>query len=194
MTEPRIPMLDADEAKKVAVEAGVPEYMADLNIFRVLFKHPKLARAFNDLLGQLLFRNTLDQRLRELLIMRIGWVTGSEYEWGQHWRVGKDFGVPADDLGAVRDWRSHDGWSDADRAVLAATDEILEAGAVSDETWAACVAHVEGGETALLELFMAIGGWRMVSGFLRSLQIPIEPFTESWPPDGAAPDPAGVHG
>lgn len=199
MSQPRIPMLDLAEAKGVAAEGGVPEYMADLSIFRVLLRHPRLARAFNDLLGLLLFRNTLPHRLRELVIMRIGWVTGSEYEWGQHWRVGQTFEVAAGDLAAVRDWRSHEGFDDADRAVLAATDEVLEGGAVSDATWQACVSHVpaeseEQPEHALLELFMAIGAWRMVSGFLRSLAVPIEEFTESWPPEGEAPDPARVHG
>ncbi|MBI2169671.1 MAG: carboxymuconolactone decarboxylase family protein [Actinobacteria bacterium] len=150
--------------------------------------------AFNDLLGLLLFRNTLPHRLRELVIMRIGWVTGSEYEWGQHWRIGQTFEVPTDDLLAVRDWERHPGFDDADRAVLAATDEVLETGAVTDETWKACVAHVPGGEHALLELFMAIGAWRMVSGVLRSLEVPIEIFTESWPPDGVEPDRSGIHG
>lgn len=194
MTEPRIPMLPLDEAKAVAAEGGVPEYMADLSIFRVLLRHPRLARAFNDLLGLLLFRNTLPHRLRELVIMRIGWVTGSEYEWGQHWRVGQTFEVSPEDLAAVRDWRSHDGFDDADRAVLSATDEVLEHGAVTERTWEACVAHVPGGEHALLELCMAIGAWRMVSGFLRSLDVPLEDFTESWPPEGAGPDPSRVHG
>lgn len=199
MTDARIPMLALDEAKAIATGGGVPEYMADLSIFRVLLRHPRLARAFNDLLGLLLFRNTLEHRLRELVIMRVGWVTGSEYEWGQHWRVGQTFDVPADDLLGVREWRSHPGFDDADRAVLAATDEVLERGAVTDETWRQCVEHVGAGgdqqrEHALLELFMAIGAWRMVSGFLRSLAVPIEDFTESWPPDGQAPDPAQVHG
>lgn len=194
MTDARIPMLPVDEAKAIAEDGGVPEYMADLSIFRVLLRHPRLARAFNDLLGLLLFRNTLPHRLRELVIMRIGWATGSEYEWGQHWRVGQTFEVSADDLVATREWGSYDGFDDADRAVLAATDEVLERGAVTDATWQACVDHVPGGEHALLELFMAIGAWRMVSGFLRSLDVPIEGFTESWPPDGVAPEPSTVRG
>lgn len=194
MPDPRIPMLAVDEAKAIATEGGVPEYMADLSIFRVLLRHPRLARAFNDLLGLMLFRNALPHRLRELVIMRIAWVTGSEYEWGQHWRVAQTFEVPAADLHAVREWRAYAGFDDADRAVLAATDEVLEAGAVRASTWEACVAHVTGGEHALLELLMAIGAWRMVSGFLRSLDIPIEEFTESWPPEGAPPPADGVHG
>ncbi|HLF99329.1 MAG TPA: carboxymuconolactone decarboxylase family protein [Acidimicrobiia bacterium] len=196
----RVPMLPVDEARAIATDGGVPAEMAELSIFRVLLRHPRLARAFNDLLGMLLFRNTLPHRLRELVIMRIGWVTGSEYEWGQHWRVGHTFfDVPAADLAATRDWQRHDGFDAADRAVLAATDEVLERGAVSAATWDACIAAIpaaspEERDHALLELFMAIGAWRMVSGVLRSLEVPIEDFTESWPPDGTPPDASRVHG
>jgi alkylhydroperoxidase family enzyme len=195
VTISRIPLLSAEETKTAAAEGGVPEYMTDLNIFRLLLRHPPLARRFNALLGHLLFECALDHRLRELVIMRIGWVTGSDYEWTQHWRVGAGmFKVPEADLFATRDWRAYDDFSLADQAVLAATDEVLEHGTVTDETWAACEEHVTGGEEALLELFMAIGAWRMVSGFLRSLEVPLEDGVESWPPDGVAPDPEEVHG
>lgn len=42
--------------------------------------------------------------MRELVIMRIGWVTGSVYEWTQHWGVATALGVDQADLLAVRDW------------------------------------------------------------------------------------------
>ncbi len=195
MTDARIPMLPLDEARAAADDHGVPDFMADLSIFRVLLRHPKLAKRFNDYLGRLLSGDALGHRLRELVIMRVGWRTGSDYEWTQHWQAGQSlFGVPADDLLATRDWRAHDGFGPAERAVLAATDEVLDDGAVSDETWRQCHEHVDGGDQALLELFLAIGAWRMVSGFLRSLEVPLEAGVDSWPPDGVAPDPAEVHG
>src|SRR5579872_553908 len=103
----RVPRLPLNEAKAAADEAGVPDYMAELAIFQVLPNHPKLAGALNDLLATMLWRGTLDSRLRELVIMRIGWLTGSDYEWTQHWRVAQGLGVSADDLSGVRDWQTH---------------------------------------------------------------------------------------
>ncbi len=135
----------------------------------------------------LLVQGKLDRRLRELVIMRLGWATASEYEWAQHWRVARELGIPHEDLLALRDWRSSDRFGDADRAVLAATDETLETGTISPETWELCRAHV-GGTEELLELVAAIGCWRMISSLLRSLEIPIEAEMESWPPDGEKPD------
>ncbi len=184
---PRIPMLSLEEARKAAAAAEIPEQVAELNIFRVLLNHPLLAKRINDLLMTLLFRGKLDARLRELVIMRLGWATGSNYEWTQHWRIARQLGLPEADLLAIRDWRESDRFGDADRAVLAATDEILDRGAISPETWADCVSHV-GGFEELLELTAAIGNWRMVSSLLQSLDIPLEEGTASWPPDGRKPE------
>ena len=188
MSEPeaRIPRLPADEARVAAAAAGVPVMMADLSVFQVLLRHPALAGALHAPLSLLLWRGSLDARLRELVIMRIGWATGSVYEWTQHWWVARGLGVSAEDLLGVRDWRAYQGFGPAERAVLAATDEVLDDGAVTAPTWAECEQHV-GGPEELLELIAAIGNWRMFSTLLRSLDVPLEEGTDPWPPDGARP-------
>lgn len=181
--EPRIERLTVEEAKRRAEEIGLAPAFGELNVFRVLLHHPTLTKAIADLLVTLLYRGVLDARLRELAIMRIGWVTGSEYEWTQHWAVALGLDVPADDLLALRDWRASDRFSPADRAVLAATDDTLETGAIRPETWAACEQQLASAEERL-ELVAAIGNWRLFSQLLRSLEIPLEEGTEPWPPDG----------
>lgn len=185
--EPRLPLLPLDEAKAATAIAGIPEITADLNVFRVWLHHPRLARWFNDLLMGLLWEGKLDTRLRELVIMRLGWATRSDYEWTQHWRIAGSLKVDEADLLAVRDWQDHDSFGPAERAVLAATDETIAYGAISAATWAACVAHVSDDTQVLLELVAAIGTWRMVSGILRSLEVPLEDGVSSWPPDGRGP-------
>jgi alkylhydroperoxidase family enzyme len=184
--EARIPRLTVNQSLAAGEEAGIPEAMAKLSIFRVLLHHPRLAKAVYRLLSSLLFHSKLDMRLRELVIMRIGWVTGSVYEWAQHWDVAKALGVDEADLLAVRDWRTATRFDEAERTVLAATDETLATGTISPETWAACEAHVAGPES-LLELAAAIGTWRLISSLLRSLEIPLEEGMDQWPPDGQAP-------
>jgi alkylhydroperoxidase family enzyme len=183
----RIPLLPIDEAKAAADEAGVPDYMAELSIFQALLNHPRLAGVFNDLLATLLWHGALDGRLRELVIMRIGWLTGCDYEWTQHWRVASRLGVSPEDLLGVRDWAGYDGFGPAERAVLAATDDIVRGGAVSDTSWAACERELKGDTTVLIELVTAIGAWRMVASILQSLEVPLEEGVASWPPDGRSP-------
>ncbi|MGH9231224.1 MAG: carboxymuconolactone decarboxylase family protein [Acidimicrobiales bacterium] len=184
---PRIPLLDPGDARAAAAAAGVVEIAADLSVFRVWLHHPRLARWLSDLLMGLLWEGRLDPRLRELVIMRLGWATNSDYEWTQHWRIAGGLGVPEADLLGVRDWRSHDGFGPAERAVLAATDETLADGAISAATWQACRRHVSDDAQVLLELVGAIGVWRMVAGILRSLEVPLEDGVGSWPPDGEGP-------
>jgi alkylhydroperoxidase family enzyme len=187
MPESRIPRLSVDEAKAAADQAGIPDYMAELSIFQVLLNHPTLARALNDLLATVLWHGTLAPRLRELVIMRIGWLTACDYEWTQHWRVACGLGVPAEDLLGVRDWSARASFGGAERAVLAATDDVLRDGAVSATTWAACERELGADPAVLVELTTAIGAWRMIATILHSLEVPLEDDVSSWPPDGRAP-------
>lgn len=182
----RLGRLSPEQARAAAVEAGIPEYMADLSVFQILLKNPPVAAGVNSLLSTLIWKGRLDERLRELVIMRIGWTTGAVYEWTQHWRVALRVGMEPNDILGVKDWRAHEEYGPAERAVLAATDESLETGIISDETWAACREHV-GGDDVLAELVVAIGNWTLFSNMLRTLRVPLEDGVEAWPPDGLGP-------
>lgn len=177
--------LPRTEALGAAQGAGVPEGLARLNVFGVLLRRPEVAKGVAELLLSLLGSPALDPRLRELAIMRLGWTTGSVYEWSQHWPIALALGVDAADLLAVRDWEHHAGFGEVERAVLAATDECTTAGAVSGATMAVLRGHLD--DRALVDLVTAIGAWTMVSVFLRSLGVPLEDGMAPWPPTGEEP-------
>ena len=184
MPTPRIPMLDPAAAAAAAEEFDVPAQLAELNVFRVLLRRPRTAKAVNDMLLYMLFGGALDDNLRELVIMRLGWATGCDYEWTQHWTIAQDvFGCSPETLLAVRDWEHSEVLSEAERLVLKATDETLAAGAVSSSTIERC-REVLGSDDAVVELVLAIGAWRTISQVARSLDIPLEDGVVSWPPDG----------
>ena len=103
MTTCRIDLLDAEAATKAAESVAMIPAFSELNIFRALLHRPKTAKALSDLLVSLLFGGELDDRLRELVIMRIGWATGSEYEWTQHWSIALErFGCSEADRVRIR--------------------------------------------------------------------------------------------
>lgn len=185
MSGDRIERLLLEEAKSRAEEVGVPDYMADLSVFQIVLHNPVVAKALNDLLAALLWNGVLDPRLRELVIMRIGWTTGSVYEWTQHWRVALGLGVSEADLLGVRDWQAHDDFGAAERAVLAATDDVVSAGSISEASWETCREHFD--DAQLVELVAVIGNWRLFASLLLSLDVPLEDGVEAWPPDGRAP-------
>ncbi len=187
MTEHRIAPLSVEEAVARGGQVRIHPDLARFEVMRALLHHPPLAKAIQILLIMLLFKGRiLDERLRELVIMRIAWRTASLYEWTQHWRVARDLGMEEGDILGVRDWLGFAGYGAPERAVLAAVDETLDTGAVSPGTMAACL-DILGSPAQALELLAAIGNWRMFSQLLRSLRIPLEEGVEAWPPDGAAP-------
>jgi alkylhydroperoxidase family enzyme len=185
----RIEVLSREDSRKAAEQAGLPAGFAELNVFRTLLRRPAIAKAVSDLL-MANFASELDHRLRELVIMRLGWATGSNYEWTQHWSIALErFGCSEEDLLALRNWRSSSHFGPSERAVLAATDETVETGTLSTATFESCSEQL-GGPDACIDLVSAIGTWRLISQLLRSLEIELEDGVEPWPPDGLVPEAA----
>lgn len=181
---PHIPTLSEEDALSIGAENNILEDLAKLNVFRTLLHHPALAKVVQDMLMMLLANgNKLDARLRELIIMRIGWATGSDYEWTQHWRIALMFSIPEEQLLALRDWQASEYFCYEDRAILKAVDETLEGGRITAATWNECAKYLTTHEE-MLELNAAIGAWRFISQLARSAQIELEDGVASWPPDG----------
>ncbi|HEV2188551.1 MAG TPA: carboxymuconolactone decarboxylase family protein [Stellaceae bacterium] len=181
----RVPMVSPERARDVGEAMGMPARRTGSEAFRVVANNPGVARVAFSQLMQLLENNKFDTRLRELMIMRIGWVTGSAYEWTNHWRVATTAGIPPEDILAVRDWKNSDRLDAADKAILAATDECLAGKSISDATWAEVAKHVtDPGQQ--VEFIVAMGNWLMFSMLFRNLRIPLAEGVAVWPPDSLA--------
>jgi alkylhydroperoxidase family enzyme len=182
---PRVPMISPQRAQELGNAMGMPARRTTSEAFRVVANNPGVARVAFGQLMQLLENNTFDTRLRELMIMRIGWVTGSAYEWTQHWRVATTAGIPPEDILAVRDWKNSDRLTAADKAILTATDECLAGRSISDASWAEVAKYVtDPGQQ--VEFVIAMGNWMSFSMLFRNLRIPLAPDLAVWPPDGLA--------
>src|SRR5258707_14209027 len=181
----RVPMVSLERARELGEAMDMPARRTQSEAFRTVANSPGADRFACSQLMQLLENNKFDTRLRELMIMRIGWVTGSAYEWTQHWRVATTAGIPPEDILAVRDWRNSDRLSPADKAILAATDECLGGKSISDTTWAEVAKYVtDPGQQ--VELVIAMGNWMSFSLLFRNLRIPLAEGVAVWPPDGLA--------
>lgn len=185
MNRPRIALLGL-EAAATASDAGVPSYFADVNFYRALLRHPALAKPIADLVVFLWRQAALDDRLRELVIMRTAWLTDCGYEWSHHWTLAQRAGVTEQQLVAVRHWEAADCFCPEDRAALAATDETIAHGVIGEGTWGRLAEYLDN-EQQLLELAATISTWRSVAELLRSLEVPLEESFPAWPPDGVGP-------
>lgn len=155
--------------------------MGQLNIFRTLAKHPKLFEAFGRLGGFLLSGKGFPPRERELVILRTGWRSGSVYEWGQHVVMGRREGITDAELVRLRT-PGLDGWSDADRPLIAFADELCQMNTVSDPTWNALAARFD--ETQLIELVMLGGFYRLVAGTLNTIGVELDDGVPGWEAGG----------
>ena len=157
-----------------------------LNIFATLARNPPLLDHFGRFFTYLLKQGSLPGRERELVILRVGWRAGSEYEFGQHTIEGLREGLTPDEVEAVTgEAVSPDRWSDDDRALLSMADELCRHDEVSEATWDALTRRWD--EAQLLELIVLAGGYRMVCGLLNTVGIQREPGIPGWPSSTGTP-------
>lgn len=149
------------------------------NVFTTMANHPELAKDWLVFGGHILSRNTLPAREREILILRIGWLCRSEYEWAQHTRIGKAAGLSDEDLANIMRGPAAEGLSDADRWLLKATDELHRDAFISDETWNALAKTYN--TQQLMDLVFTVGQYNLVSMALNSFGVQLDPGLTGFP-------------
>ncbi len=145
-------------------------------IYRTIAQHPGLYPSRQNLSEYIRLRSALSARVREALILRIGWLCRSEYEWAQHVRQGRAAGL---DTALVATGPDAEGWNAMDAAVLRAADELYVDAMISDETWKALSNHFD--QRQLIDILITTGGYRMVSMALNTLGVQLEPGNERFP-------------
>ena len=178
---PRIEPVDLDQLDADQRAALEPFLATDggrvgggriLNIFRTLAHAPKALTAFlgwgNYILSK---RSALSPRDRELIILRTGYNCRSGYEWTQHKRIGLDCGLTEIEIERIKAGPDAPDWSDLDRAMLRATDELNADHFVTDTTWTALAPL---GDKGRMDLVMTVGQYTQVSMILNSFGVQVE--------------------
>lgn len=143
-----------------------------LNIFRTFVHAPKALTAFLAWGSYILSkRNSLHERDRELVILRTGFNCKSGYEFAQHERIGLDCGLTAAEIEAIKTGPDSPFWSDHDRAMLRATDDLTRDFFVSEASWAALGFLTEHQK---MHLVMTVGQYTQVSMMLNSFGIQLD--------------------
>jgi alkylhydroperoxidase family enzyme len=146
--------------------AEVPDLFPVLHIHRRLF-WPWLLFA-----SRLMPRGRLPARERERIILRTAWNCRSRYEWGQHVDIALACGMS--DAEILRIARGPSACGDpAERALLAACDELCLDRCVSANTWAALSGRYD--ERLLIEILMLAGHYAMLAGLINSAGLRLEP-------------------
>lgn len=116
---------------------------------------------------------TLSDRHREVLLIRIGVLCRSEYEWAAHSRIGRRLGMTDADIERIVAGPAQRNDDSVELALLLATDELYRDDVVSDETWAKL--ETEFDTLQLLDILTAIGGYRMFSMAINTFGVQLDP-------------------
>jgi AhpD family alkylhydroperoxidase len=140
-----------------------------LKLFLTLGRHRGLFWAWLRFAGRLMPRGKLPRRESELVILRVAHLRDCRYEFEHHIRMGRRAGVTREDVERVQAGPSAGGWSDRERAILTAVDELHHRGDMTDATWATLREHLD--ERLTIELCMLAGHYEMLATTLLTLRV-----------------------
>ena len=149
-----------------------------LNVFRMVANSEPVARGFLKMGNALLDRGKLSPTLRELAILRVGWLSKASYEVYQHERIGRDVGLSEEKLRAIHKGADAAEFDEHEKAVLRFTDDVVKNVKASDATFKPIAAFLDAEQ--IVELTLSIGFYMMVSRFLETLEVDDQDGQAEW--------------
>lgn len=135
-------------------------------VLRTFAHHPELANAFSPLNVHLLTNNTLPVKQRQIAIMRTAWVCKSTYMWSSHLRTSVRCGLSPDMYGPIQQGADDPYFTDFERVIIRATEELINDKIISEANWQALAA--EWNKEQLLDFMFTVGCYVMVAGVMNS--------------------------
>jgi len=175
LTTPRIAPVAAESWTEEQREIAEPMLARGtlLNIFRTLLAHPEAAKAFLGWGRYILGRNsTLPRREREIVILRTGFLCRCGYEWTQHVPIARRVGLTDDEISGIKLGAGAPGWSEADAALLRATDDLHREQFITEPVWAELTRHF--GERQRMDVVFTAGQYTQVSMLLNSFGVQLD--------------------
>ncbi|MAC58614.1 MAG: carboxymuconolactone decarboxylase [Novosphingobium sp.] len=159
----RLPFVGEDQLDDRHFEAmeqlrvlyGYPEGMPLAPFFATLAHSPEFFAGYIDLGVTASIRSALPARVRELAILRTGWLHGAPYVWGEHVHSSRDRVLSSEEIERITQGSQAEGWDELDRAVLRAAEDLHADSMICDETWDLLASHLDARQ--LLELPIVIG-------------------------------------
>src|SRR5690606_8515201 len=158
----RIPYFDMSQAP--AAYADMLKTRHPLNLYRMLPHATTVAPGFLKMGSAILRENELDSQLREIVILRVGILSGASSEVHQHKRVARSVGLSDEKIAAIEQGADAPVFSELESLILRFTDTVVHDVKAPDELFNAMQEHLNHREMA--ELVLTIGFYMMVSRFL----------------------------
>lgn len=152
--------------------AEASEDAKPLNILGTIALHPHLLEPFLGFAATLALRGVLSRRHSELLALRTAWNCRSAFEWGHHAIYARAAGMSDDEIERVSRASDSEGWTDEERELLIAADELHTQHDLSEETWK--LLRLRFSDAQLVEIPFIVGNYTMLSMVANSTGVPLE--------------------
>ncbi len=143
-----------------------------MHLFTVLGQHKLLFLSFLPYSGMLLNWGKLPKRDKELVILRVGHLRGSEYELQQHRRLARSRGLDPALQEKIFAGPTAPGLSDRQRTLLTAVDEFVTERTLTDDTFSALSGHLR--RQQIIEFCVLAGHYDAIAATLAALRIPLD--------------------
>lgn len=160
--------LNSAETKPL-VDRIIKERGSVLHLYQMLLHSPSVAEGWLNYLTAIRQKCTLDGALRELVIVRVAFINGADYEAEQHIPIALELGVTQEQIDALEEWQSSDLFNPVQKRVLALTDEMTRNVHVDKALIDALKDDFSKQE--IVELVATVAAYNMVSRFLEALGI-----------------------
>ncbi len=173
---PRIPPLSAAEFARLPrgiiddlqKAAGFEPDGKTVEYIATMLRHPALNTAQIGL-SIVLMQGTIGDRDRELAILRTAWLCQAPFEWNAH--VNTALRIPclsSEEIERLTIGSTAPEWTEGERAVLQAAEELFTNAMISDATWEKLAKRLD--DQQLLELPVLIGHYTGVAYLQNSIR------------------------
>ncbi len=173
----RVPLLDGDdipENAKLVEKIRSGRRGNVINVYKLLLHSPPVAEIWFNLINTLRWGTELPGRLREIVIIRIGYLNRVDYVINQHVpKLALAEGLTQAECDALTDWEAMGFFNEAERAALAYAESMTRDIHVPEEIFAALGPHYDHRE--IVELTTLIGAYNMHTRVVQALDIDSEP-------------------
>jgi alkylhydroperoxidase family enzyme len=146
-----------------------------INTYRMLLNAPPLAESWFNHSNTVRWKTTLSGRLREIVIIRMGHLTNTQYVLRQHVpSLALADGLSTAECDALADWPPSKFFSASERAALSYADTMTRDIMVPDAVYADVKRHFNPRE--IVELTVLIGTYNMNARVLQALELDLEPL------------------
>ncbi|KKK46064.1 MAG: Carboxymuconolactone decarboxylase family protein [Candidatus Lokiarchaeum sp. GC14_75] len=143
------------------------------NLRATLMRHKDLFLRWGLFANQVFVHSDIPPREKEIIILRIAWLSQSEYEWEHHVAGAKQAKLFSDEvIKRIKQGPEAEGWDFFDASLVRAVDELYAKNCMSDSTWKILSERYKTNQ--LIEILFIVGYYNLLALTMNSLGAQVE--------------------